>query len=1766
MTIGAATAVFWLLGSLQISPATVPARGRQQAIVTLDRAAMVHLGVEGKAGTTCQIIDHLRGPFESSGQLGVTNCSMDLLLDGGTYKLRLRSPLSNGRAKGKSKGKGKARLVLQPFAELNAAPLRLPAGGAMEQTLHAGQQASYWIHLDKTQPVTLRVSGQNAGAVHLWRNGEWLEDDGLRDASFDLRPGQPIHEWWLETTLEAGDHLLTAYGTNPTVWTSGGGSDRLSVAFGFVPGPSTHEAEVTLPSYGLAALELPQGGAAVVIDRRSSPGGDIEAGIYDLSDDGATSLASSQASCTIAAKALVPECSFTTAQKDRHILLVHGAPDAQLSLRWSGFTDEPDLEDGQYASTRNVISFVAPSSGKYLVASHDLPPDRDAPPLSCQLFQEIPHEHGATVFESVASDFIQVSNLRAFGRSINYDGSSATFWFEVTQPGLYKITTSGERKNHCTLFKFDGADRKQEEAGEPGKACAMSKLLLPGRYELSLSGGTEGIEKLAVAPVLGSAPSASPTKTACLFPEVELSRGGRYRVIFSEAGRAAARGLFLRPLPAQLGTPLPLDLEPDTALSVNISPGSNAEARSENGTPFTCSMSGRSVDSQGGVFRLPRSFGGETLRLKGGSEPTTVDLGRAEPARAPAAPVAFAPSPHPLEQLVLDHPFYESFDREEAHSLLLDIKEAGLYDVTTTGLLATRCAIRTPVFPKLAEDGSGGRGRNCLVASYLRPGRYMLTVATTGRSRGRAGVLGRLRPVRLGPPVGVDGQAFYRSEASELVVQRLTIPKGKGGRFDLATTAQGSTGLGCRLEDADGWPIIRVPTRCSQRLLLSSGGYQWAQLPLTVESMRHTRLERVRPPLVLKGKKPHPVALNDWYSVRLSKGGQDTFTFSLSAQLDVGVELTNGMQGRLYKVAADGSQEPVDVVPPQNVEPPPSSGDGDNGEAPPPEAGGEGEGEGASGEGGEGDEGESGGEGTPAPTPRAAMAAAEAPKVHTVRLAAGDYRFIAQHSQGDVDIHYKLRLGSETLIPGVSKELQVPSHVALRVGTSGTLRLATTGDTDVRCRLFDTSGKLLYESSNNGDDWNCALAEPIPAGDYDLVLESETQIPGPTQVTVSAPAVKDAGALADGATLVVGSDVVASTLALPPAEAVVALTLHSDTPFSCAIHDGAGKAIWRQTNVLECAALAHAPGETYRVEAWTLGRAAKIYVSLATRSAAPLSGKQVPAGQAAIASIEQPGRYKTSEGMHCLPSTARGLLLPCGPEASLEAGPTLFSPLAKAEVEFRLEPVRASLDEAVESTIELTRRPFIQEQRSSDRAVHLLSLQAPHGQAIAPLCSVEGGSRVLTASGCFAASGETKSSLARWSAPSDAPATAKLVRLAVPWPDAEPRLDRGLTSRDWKGQAARFPLPTETAEEDLVLPAGAWAIELDAKGRAVDLCPPKDALSECVFGSRGGDLLLYSPSEPHLEATVTLNGAPPAPVQVTSLFEDVSGRAGQLRLEIPAAPVERTLRLDGADRCFVSQDDGNRAHGCRVQLDPNSAASVVVDRGQQPVRALVFAAGEEDQVLLGPRSATVIPAPLLTGVTRPISGGTIEQTLTVAEPSVIHVRSTSGVCGLLQVQDGRLIEAEGRSPGCTIDRLVPAGAYWLYLRPFGSLSLNGTLAWTQEPVVNLADGLGPPSWVSPGQKRLFRFQVASEGSVGLGLQVSADTLECSVLDAGQKAIGHGCQQFLSLQPGVYLLAVHAPGGSQPMRFRPVVVGLAGSKMEVPAEYLRDFFQRIRGQP
>ena len=335
-------------------------------------------------------------------------------------------------------------------------------------------------------------------------------------------------------------------------------------------------------------------------------------------------------------------------------------------------------------------------------------------------------------------DLLQVGPDTPFRRSFNYNGSSATLQFEITRSGRYVFQTAGERKTRCELFRYDGDKITRLTETQPeAKTCRVAVPATPGMYELRLYAGTEGIENVTLAADGPQPPADTPTKVSCLFPKVHLGVNSTYQLSSTRSSDRALRGLFLRPLPLTLSEPLALVLDGRKSVKIPLSGGRPVEIRAQSGEPFSCSLGDTKVEAKGGTCALPGNAGELTVENPGASA-ITLSLRRPPPPPPPPPPlVAFSPNLAPLPVLAPSTPMWLDFDRGEDHALLFDVKDAGLYHVTTEGLLSTECRIRTPVVQEVGAATGGGRGRNCLVSSYLRPGRYLLDVRTVGQSRGR---------------------------------------------------------------------------------------------------------------------------------------------------------------------------------------------------------------------------------------------------------------------------------------------------------------------------------------------------------------------------------------------------------------------------------------------------------------------------------------------------------------------------------------------------------------------------------------------------------------------------------------------------------------------------------------------------------------------------------------------------------------------------------------------------------------------------------------------------------------------------------------------------------------------------------------------------------------------------------------------------------------------------------------------------------------------
>ncbi|HEY4219783.1 MAG TPA: hypothetical protein VGO62_00540, partial [Myxococcota bacterium] len=271
-----------------------------------------------------------------------------------------------------------------------------------------------------------------------------------------------------------------------------------------------------------------------------------------------------------------------------------------------------------------------------------------------------------------------------------------------------------------------------------------------------------------------------------------------------------------------------------------------------------------------------------------------------------------------------------------------------------------------------------------------------------------------------------------------------------------------------------------------------------------------------------------------------------------------------------------------------------------------------------------------------------------------------------------------------------------------------------------------------------------------------------------------------------------------------------------------------------------------------------------------------------------------------------------------------------------------------------------------------------------------------------------------------------------------------------------------------------------------------------------------------------------------------------------------------------------------------IEHDDRPWRVFTVDRKSEQVPEVLAAGrfGALPSTTSSSSSSTTPGAPLGTAIA--LSGSVVDRVIALKETSAVRVRATSGVCALAttaapahtgtggsgskrhprkaastpDASGWRIVDAEGLGGGCDIVRVLPAGSHRVVVRAFGTTALSGNVSVSAELVADLSEGVGAESVVAAGDARTFRFVLAGDGEVGIGLQSDADTLDCALLDANQAPVGDGCHQFHRLAAGTYYLKITAPEDEPPKRFKPVLFGLKGDVAEVPDSWLRDFFARV----
>ncbi|MCP4149726.1 MAG: hypothetical protein GY757_18415, partial [bacterium] len=217
-----------LSGTAALEQSVFSARGEKETLLHISKPGRYSIQVKSKQGTYIEVVDRMAGPFKSAGAPGKKNGRIDLILDKGSYKIRLKSHPD---------GTGKATLSVFPFsyantANVNSSPAKksgrvsriedlpfLQNLELMEGDLKDLQQNSFWLHIKKRKILRLEMLGRSLRDARLWKDGSWLEDMTPTITSFTPIPGQPMTHIEFYHDINPGLYLLTCYGGPAQLWT-----------------------------------------------------------------------------------------------------------------------------------------------------------------------------------------------------------------------------------------------------------------------------------------------------------------------------------------------------------------------------------------------------------------------------------------------------------------------------------------------------------------------------------------------------------------------------------------------------------------------------------------------------------------------------------------------------------------------------------------------------------------------------------------------------------------------------------------------------------------------------------------------------------------------------------------------------------------------------------------------------------------------------------------------------------------------------------------------------------------------------------------------------------------------------------------------------------------------------------------------------------------------------------------------------------------------------------------------------------------------------------------------------------------------------------------------------------------------------------------------------------------------------------------------------------------------------------------------------------
>ena len=857
------------------------AHGMNETLLHVSVPGRYSLQTQSDQGTKIEIVDRMAGPFAAAGSAGEQDGRLDLLLDKGIYKIRLRSH---------EEGVGTLKLAVHPFVKIDSPDklLSLDAYRIESSSLEDLQQQSFWLHLKKRRILRLEAIGRNLKDCRLWRDGVWLEDIKPRFSTYEPVNGQPMGYAEFYHDLNPGVYRLTFYGGAAPAWADDSGAHPFSLRMGYHQLGSSGKQVITLSPFGREAYVAPASTDFFQISRADKKATTLSVKRWEdkaSRHGGRTQAFITKESRNPWAVVRIPEKMGTK------WVSVQGNPGDRVVLTY--FLDDRKflIESGDY-----WISSLHSAEGQDTI---------DVTGIISHPKQETP----------VEAQVLPVGlNTPLVTGKFNLLGDTSLF-LKLEDAGTY-VVEEDEASGARGRYRIEPfmVRRPRNYRSPPFQVPGEALELTRGFYRLTIRPNSKGILSFILRQKAGTISDlqvdSSLRKQNLLLPKVNLpQRREPYTLQLNRRYNVAA-GIIIRSLPMDLSEPLPVILNPGQSVPVyiNIRQRSTLVIERDKETPFLLTAGERSLTADSTL-----SPGSHKLSLKNSGTETTLFTLQTIPAKSTSELTlgelkTRLKQPEPFPQLTEQKPLYVDFNRNQKQHFTLIVEEPSLYRLETSGRLATQLTVRTALITQLFTAKQNGIGRNALVQQYLRPGVYQITVQTQGQSRGRAGI--HLRRTPLNPQGELTAGSVKKARLQPDAALRYTLTIDEPGKYRLNTLGLGKD-FAYRLEDEAEWPLTKPG---SGRVVLrhfEPGVYYYYSLPLPVESTRITALTQIAEKQERVGKGPHPIPFNETIKMmwREEEGRPpDIFTTEITAPVDVTINLSGSMEGviRLRGEASDG--------------------------------------------------------------------------------------------------------------------------------------------------------------------------------------------------------------------------------------------------------------------------------------------------------------------------------------------------------------------------------------------------------------------------------------------------------------------------------------------------------------------------------------------------------------------------------------------------------------------------------------------------------------------------------------------------------------------------------------------------------------------------------------------------------------------------------------------------------------------------------------------